>query len=96
MSASASFAARTDASAGLNFGASASAGVTATGGAFAGLGPSKSVAVGLRLDPERLLPAPGTRAIGSGASFDVTGRVVTTGAAGLSAGAQGGARVRFM
>ena len=96
VSASASFAARTDAAAGLNFGASASAGVTATGGAFAGLGPSKSVAVGLRLDPERLLPAPGTRAIGSGASFDVTGRVVTTGAAGLSAGAQGGARVRFM
>ena len=94
--ASASFGAAATSSAGVGFGASASAGITATGGAFAGLGRSKRVAVGLRLEPERLLPLPATRAIGTGASFDVTGRVVATGSAGLSAGAQGGARVRFM
>jgi len=80
------------------FGASASAGATAVSGAFDGLGVSKTIAVSLRVDPARLLPAPGARVVGSGASFDLTGRVIATGSAGLAAnvGGAAGARVRLV
>jgi hypothetical protein len=96
--ASASVGARAGVSTSVGFGASASAGVSAVAGAFDGLGVSKRVTTILRIDPERLLPLPGTRVIGSGASFDVTGRVIAGGSAGLSANVRGaaGARVRFI
>jgi hypothetical protein len=97
-SASAGLGGSAGASAGAGFGASASAGVTAVGGAFSGIGVSKRLTTSMRLDPARLLPPPGTRAIGTGASFDATGRVVATGSAGLSASVEGaaGARVRLI
>jgi hypothetical protein len=70
-------------------------GVSAGAGAFAGLGASKSFGSPVRLNASRLLPPPA--AIGSGASFDVTGKVVAPGSTGLSAQLDAGVtpRVRF-
>jgi hypothetical protein len=84
------------ASAGAGFGASASAGVSVGAGAFAGLGVSKTFAAPVRLDAARLLP-PAPPSVGSGASFDVTGKVSAPSSAGLSAQLDAGItpRVRF-
>lgn len=94
-SASAGFSA--SASAGASFGGSATAGVSASAGAFAGLGASKTVAVSLPVDPILLLPRPSAPAIGTGTSFDITGRAVA-GGGGLNAqvSAQASAGVRIM
>jgi hypothetical protein len=83
-------------SAGASFGAGASAGASASAGAFAGLGASKTFASPVRLDASRLLP-PAPPLVGSGASFDVTGKVVGPSSAGLSARLDAGVapRVRF-
>ncbi|MDF2235426.1 hypothetical protein P2H44_22960 [Albimonas sp. CAU 1670] len=68
-------------SVGAGFGASASAGTSASAGAFSGLGGSRTP-VAAALDPSRLLPP----APSGGTSFDVTGRAVAGGSAGLTAG----------
>jgi len=90
------FAAGVAASAG-GFGASASAGVAAAGGAFAGLGVSRTASASVRLDPERMASPPQLSWSSSTASFDVTGKAVASGSAGLSANVSGTARagVRF-
>lgn len=81
------------AGASAGFGASATAGLSASQGAFAGLGVSKTATTSVRLDPGRLLPPPGAAvAVGSGAQFDVTGRVSAAGSSGLSAEVRGGVR----
>jgi len=80
------------ASASAGFGGSATAGVSASAGAFAGLGASKTT-LSVTLDPERLLPPPSAPLLGSGAQFDVTGRLVAGGSAGLSADVRGGVRI---
>jgi hypothetical protein len=77
------------ASASAGFGASASAGVAATSGAFAGLGVSKSTTLSAQLDPSRALPVVTTTSVGPGTRFDVTGRVIASGSAGLSANVNG-------
>ena len=74
------------------FGGQATAGMTATSGAFSGLGPSKSF-VSLQVDPSRLLPPPIMPSLGSSARFDVTGRAIAGGSAGLSADVRGVVRV---
>ncbi len=68
------------------FGGAASAGVWAGGGAFAGLGVSKQMTLGGsgRLDPSRLLTTTTVTTVGSGARFDVTGRLIAGGSTGLS------------
>jgi len=80
------------ASASAGFGGSATAGVSASAGAFAGLGTSKTT-LSVTLDPGRLLPPPSAPLLGSGAQFDVTGRLVAGGSAGLSADVRGGVRI---
>lgn len=71
--------------AGASFGAGASAGVSASGGAFAGLGVSKSTTLSASLDPRKLLGDAVVTSVGSGAQFDVTGRLIAGGSTGLSA-----------
>lgn len=95
-SAGAGFGIGASASAGVGFGASASAGVSAGAGAFAGLGASKTFGAPVRLDATKLLP-PAPPAIGSGAQFDVTGKVSAPSSSGLSAQLDAGAasRIRF-
>jgi len=90
------FAAGASASA-AGFGASASAGVAAAGGAFAGLGVSRTASASVRLDPERMASPPSLSWSASTGSFDVTGKAVSSGSAGLSANVSGTARagVRF-
>jgi len=90
------FAAGASASA-AGFGASASAGVAAAGGAFAGLGVSRTASASVRLDPERMASPPSLSWSSSTGSFDVTGKAVASGSAGLSANVSGTARagVRF-
>ncbi len=74
------------------FGGQATAGVAATAGAFNGLGPSKTF-VSVQVDPMRLLPPPIMPSLGSSAQFDVTGRAIGGGSAGLSADVRGVVRV---
>jgi hypothetical protein len=74
------------------FGGQATAGVSATAGAFNGLGPSKTF-VSVQVDPMRLLPPPIMPSLGSSARFDVTGRAIVGGSAGLSADVRGVVRV---
>jgi hypothetical protein len=80
--------------AGAGFGAGASAGVSASAGAFAGLGTSKTFGQIAQLDVSKLLP-PAPPAIGSGAQFDVTGKVSAPASSGLSAQLDAGARPRI-
>jgi hypothetical protein len=82
---------RTAPTASMLFGGQATAGVAATAGAFSGLGPSKTF-VSVQIDPTRLLPPP-TTSLGSSAQFDVTGRAISGGSAGLSANVRGVVRV---
>ncbi|HWF77444.1 MAG TPA: hypothetical protein VN694_09735 [Caulobacteraceae bacterium] len=74
------------------FGGQATAGVSATAGAFSGLGPSKTF-VSVQIDPMRLLPPPIAPSLGSSPQFDVTGRAIGGGSAGLSADVRGVVRV---
>lgn len=82
-------------SAGASFGGAASAGVGAAGGAFAGLGTSKSMGLSTSLDTTKLLP-PAPASVGSGARFDVTGKLLAPGGSGLSAEVSGQAGVRIV
>lgn len=71
-------------------GGSASAGMTASGGAFAGLGTSRTTLPSAGFNPDLLLPSP-LPPTGTGASFDVSGRVVSgSGQVAASYSAQSG------
>jgi hypothetical protein len=80
-------------SSGVSYGGSASAGVSASQGAFAALGSSKTTLPSGGFSLDKLLPPPAP-AVGAGARFDSTGKVVSGGgqvAASYSASASASA-----